>query len=150
MIGPKIPMTPPQHMVTGMMESFLWVLGHHLPRRQHTALSEKVHTLEHTEEKAPLQSSCPPPHQPKVTPAHPSPVISKELLSAKPESPANTSMGQSECCACLSVAPSAKTRAAQSVESGRRIKRRNLGSHTSLWLTVSGSSSLTRAAAAWL
>lgn len=87
-------MIPPQHMVTGMIDvpSSPWVLGYHL-LRQYTALSEKTRTLEHTEEKAALQSSCPPPHQPKVTPAHPSPVISKELLSAKPESPAKHKHG---------------------------------------------------------
>lgn len=52
---------------------------------------------------------------------HPLPVISKELLSAKPESPEKHKHGSVRML-CLSAAPSAKARAALSVESGQGIK----------------------------
>lgn len=53
-----------RHDGCASVPSSLWVLGYHLPRRRHTALSEKAHTLEHMKEKVPLTKKLP-----SITPA---------------------------------------------------------------------------------
>lgn len=152
MIGPKIPLTLSQHMVTGMMDvqSFLWVLGHRPPRRQCTALSEKAHTLEHMEEKAPLQSSCHPPAQGDSR--APLTCDLQGITIGKTRIPCETQAWVSQNAVAAYQLPHQLRLGLPSLwRVGREgIKRLNLGSHTSLWLTASGSSSLTRAAAAWL
>lgn len=51
--GFKTPIAPPQHVIICMMEapSSLWGPEWYLPRRQHTAFSEKPHAQDHTEDK---------------------------------------------------------------------------------------------------
>lgn len=119
MIGPKIPLTLSQHMVTGMMDvqSFLWVLGHRPPRRQCTALSEKAHTLEHMEVKAPLQSSCHPPAQGDSS--APLTCDLQGITIGKTRIPCETQAWVSQNAVAAYQLPHQLARAAQSVESGQ-------------------------------
>lgn len=91
-------------------------------------LSQRSHILKTTQNKVQLQSrswcshrSALHPCHPKVAPAPLSPVISKELLSAKPESPAKHKHRSEDC--LYQPAPLAKAKVAQSAVSGVGIKR---------------------------
>lgn len=95
--------------------SSLWGPKCHLPRRQHSAFSEKPHTQDRIKSSykaclRALTAAALHPHQPKAAPAPHLPVISKELLSAKPESPAKHKDGSE--CGIYQLAPLSKAKAA--------------------------------------
>lgn len=117
-------------------------------------LSQRSHILKTTQNKVQLQSrswcshrSALHPCHPKVAPAPLSPVISKELLSAKPESPAKHKHRSEDC--LYQPAPLAKAKVAQSaVGLESRSWIHSAAAHTSLWHMATCSINLTRVAAA--